>query len=73
VGDGGHHLTAATGVEIGEDEVNDRAAHISEGVAVEEQEGSPTVTLPEELYGFFEGEGFALFAAPLCFSRSIAL
>jgi hypothetical protein len=73
VGDGGHHLAAAAGGQIGENEVNDCAAHISERVAVEEQEGSPTVTVPEELYGFVEGEDFALFLTPLCFSRSIAL
>jgi hypothetical protein len=73
VGDGGHHLAAAAGGQIGENEVNHRAAHIGKGVAVEEQKGSPTVTLPEELYGFAEGEDFALFSAPLCFSRSIAL
>ena len=73
VGDSRHYLAPASGGQIGEYEVNDGTPDVSERVAVEEQEGSPTVALPEEVYGFVEGEDFALFLAPLCFSRSIAL
>jgi hypothetical protein len=73
VGDSGHHLASATGGKIGENEVNNRPSDIGERVAVEEKEGSPAVALPKELYGFAEGEGFALFLEPLCFSRSVAL
>jgi hypothetical protein len=73
MGDGRHHLAPPAGGQIGEYEVNDRAAYVSERVSVEEQEGSQTMAPAEEVYGFVEGEDFALFLAPLCFSRSIAL
>ena len=73
MGNGGHHFAAAACRQVGENKVNDRSPHVSERVTVEEKEGSPPVTLPEEFYGFIEGEDFSLLLAPLCFSRAIAL
>jgi hypothetical protein len=73
VGDGGHDFAATAGGQIGEDEVNDSSSDVSEGVAVEEEERSTAMTLPQELYGFGEGSDFGLESAPLCFKRCIAL
>ena len=73
MGHRGHHLAPAGGGEFGEDEVNDRPAHVGKGVAVEEEEGGAAMTLPQELYGFVEGGDFGLLGVPLCFKRCIAL
>jgi hypothetical protein len=68
-----HDFTAADCGQVGEDVVNEGSSNVGEGVAVEEKERGAAVALPQEFYGFGEGSGFGLSAAPFCFNRSIAL
>jgi hypothetical protein len=73
MGDGGHDLAATAGGKIGEDEVNNGASDVGEGVAVEREERGAAMALPQELYCFGEGSDFGLSLPPLCFNRCIAL
>ena len=73
VGHSGHDFTPPGSGQVSKDEINDRPPYVCKGVAVEKEEGSPAMTLPQELYGFVEGGDFCLSAPPLCFKRCIAL
>ena len=68
-----HDFTAAGCGQVGEKRRDNLTAYIGEGVAVEEKEWGAAVALSQEFYGFGEGSGFGLSAAPFCFNRSIAL
>jgi hypothetical protein len=54
MGNGRHYLTAATSSQVGKHHVNDRSPDIGEAIAIEEQERSPAMALPQKLYGFGE-------------------
>ena len=56
--DSGYHFAATTRHQIGENNINDRAPHIGERVAVEEEKRRAAMALPQELYGFGEGSDF---------------
>jgi hypothetical protein len=49
------------------------ATHVSERVAVEEEERGAPVTVPKELYGSVEGEDLLLFLLPLSAARCLNL
>jgi hypothetical protein len=72
MGDGGHDFASATGGQIRKNEINNRPANVGESIAVEEKERGTAMALPQEFYGFGEGEDCGLPLPPLCFKRSVA-
>ena len=68
-----HRFTTPGGGKLGKYKVHHGAPHIGKRIAVEEEEGSAAMALPQEFYGFVEGGDFSLPSPPLCFKRSIAL
>ncbi len=73
VGHRGHHFAAAGGGEFGEDRSHELASHVGEGVAVEEKERGAAMTMPQEFYGFVEGEDLWLLCFPLAAARFLSL
>jgi len=73
VGDHGHDFAPTSGGQVGEDRRCDLPGHVGKGVAVEEEKRGATVTLPQELYGFCEGEDLPLLFRPLARARALSL
>jgi hypothetical protein len=73
MGHGGDHFAAASGGEVGKQYRDDLTGDISEGVAVEEQERSAAMALPQEFYEFAEGEELLLLFFPLSAARFLSL
>jgi len=46
--------------------------HVRKGVAIEEKKRGATMTVPQELYGFGEGEDLLLFFRPLARARCLS-
>jgi hypothetical protein len=70
--DGGHDFAAASGGQVGEKGGNDLAGDVGKGVAVEEEERSTAMALPQEFYGFGEGEDLLPFFFPLAAARFLS-
>ncbi len=69
----GYHFAPAAGWEFGEKRSGDLPSHIGEGVAVKEEEGRAAMAVPQEFYGFCEGEDLALLLFPLAAARFLSL
>ena len=72
VGNGGHRFPAAGRGQVGKNRRGELTAHVGEGVAVEKQERRAAMTLPQEIYGFGEGEDLLLFGGPLACARCLS-
>ena len=59
--------------EVREQSSGKLSAHIGEGIAVEEEEGSAPVAVAKEVYRFFKGELLLLLFAPLACKRFVSL
>jgi len=73
MGHRGYHFAPAGGWELGEKRSRDLPSHVGEGVAVEEEEGGAAMAVPQECYGFCEGEDLALLLFPLAAARFLSL
>jgi len=73
MGDRRHDFAAAGCGQVGEKRRDNLTADIGEGVAVEEKERRAAVAVPQELYGFGEGEDLLLFFRPLSCARFLSL
>ena len=51
-----NHFAATGGGQISEERGYNLAPHVGERVAIEEEKGGAAVALPQEFYGFSEGE-----------------
>ena len=57
VGDSGHYFATSGGRQFGEKRGHKLTTDIGEGVAVEKEERSAAMTLPQKIQGFVEREG----------------
>jgi hypothetical protein len=73
VGHGGHDFATPSGGQVGEDSRRDLPGNVGKGVAIKEKKWGATMTLPQELYGFREGEDLPLFFRPLARARCLSL
>ena len=73
MGDCRYDFTAAGGGEVGEKRRDNLTAYIGESVAVEEEKRGEAVAVPQEFYGFGEGEDLLLFFRPLSCARFLSL
>ena len=73
MGHGRHHFPPAGSWEFSKQRSDELASHVSEGVAVEEQERGAAVAVPQKLYGFVEGEDLLLLFLPLSAARCLSL
>jgi hypothetical protein len=69
----GHYFPPSDDWEFSKKRSRKLAPHIGEGVAVEEKEGSPAMTMPQEFYRFVEGEDLGLLFFPLEAARFLSL
>jgi hypothetical protein len=68
-----HYFTPPARGQVSEQRRGDLAPHVREGVAVEEKERSAAMALPQEVYGFVEGEDLLLLCRPLACARCLSL
>ena len=73
MGDRRHDFAAADCGQVGEKRRDNLTAYIGEGVAVEEKERGAAVAMPQEFYGFGDGEDLLLFFRPLSCARFLSL
>ena len=73
VGNGRYDFAAATCGQIGKNRRCDLPANISKGVAVEKEKGGAAMALPQEFYGFGEGEDLLLLFRPFACGRFLSL
>jgi hypothetical protein len=69
----GHNLAPTGGGQFSEECGGDLTCHVGKGIAVEEEERSAAMTLPQEFYGLFEREDFLLLFFPLAAARFLSL
>jgi hypothetical protein len=73
MGYGGHHFAAASRGQVSEKGGNCLAGDVGKGVAVEEQKRGAAMALPQELYGFGEGDDLLSLFFPLAAARFFSL
>jgi hypothetical protein len=73
MGDGRHDFPAATSGKLSEKSGDNLARDVGKRVAVEEKKRSAAMTLPQEFYGFGEGEDLLSFLFPLAAARFLSL
>jgi len=71
--DRGHDLAASAYGKICKECRGDLAAHIREGIPVEEKERGAAMTPPQEIYGFFERDRLRSLRLPLARARCLSL
>ena len=59
--------------QFGEDRRSDLPPNVGEGVAIEEKEGGAAMAVPQERYGFVEGEDGVSLVFPLACCRRLSL
>jgi len=67
------NFTSASGRQVREQGCGKLTPHVSEGVAIEEEERSAAMALPQKLYGFVERKDLPLLCCPVACARRLSL